>query len=98
MKKTALALALACAWGVATNARAQSTDEKLRILQQEIDELKAQMQSAPRGSAGQPGSGSAEQQASGAAGPGSATTIGGYREVHYHNNKNDERPPHAGRR
>src|SRR4029450_9936677 len=50
MKKSALALALSCACTLATNARAQSTDEKLRILQQEIDELKAQVQSAPRGS------------------------------------------------
>jgi hypothetical protein len=50
MKKSALALALSCACTLATNTRAQSTDEKLRILQQEIDELKTQVQSAPRGS------------------------------------------------
>jgi predicted porin len=80
MKRTALALALSCAWGVATNARAQSTDEKLRILQQEIDELKAQVQSAPTGSAAP-------------AGP--ATTISGYGEFNYNNYKSDERPTQA---
>jgi Phosphate-selective porin O and P len=83
MKRTALALALSCAWGVATNARAQSTDEKLRILQQEIDELKAQVQNAPR-AAGQP----AGQQ-------GSATTISGYGEFNYNNYKSDEVPTQA---
>ncbi|HEV8106798.1 MAG TPA: porin [Burkholderiales bacterium] len=80
MKRTALALALSCAWGVATNARAQSTDEKLRILQQEIDELKAQVQSAPTGSAAP-------------AVP--ATTISGYGEFNYNNYKSDERPTQA---
>ena len=80
MKKTALVLALSCAWGVATNARAQSTDEKLRILQQEIDELKAQVPSAPPGSAAQPGS---------------ATTISGYGEFNYNNYNSDTRPTQA---
>jgi hypothetical protein len=80
MKKTALALALSCAWGVATNARAQSTEEKLRILQQEIDELKAQVQSAPPGPAARPGS---------------ATTISGYGEFNYNKYKSDERPTQA---
>jgi hypothetical protein len=80
MKRTALALALSFAWGVATNARAQSTDEKLRILQQEIDELKAQVQSAPTGSAAP-------------AVP--ATTISGYGEFNYNNYKSDERPTQA---
>jgi phosphate-selective porin O/P len=80
MKKTALVLALSCAWAVATNARAQSTDEKLRILQQEIDELKAQVQSAPPGSA---------------APQGSATTISGYGEFNYNNYKSDTRPTQA---
>jgi len=88
MKRTALALALCCAWGVATKASAQSTDEKLRILQQEIDELKAQVKNAPQGSAGAPGTGSA--------GPlGSATTISGYGEFNYNNYKSDERPTQA---
>ena len=88
MKRTVLALALSCASGVATNASAQSTDEKLRILQQEIDELKAQVKNAPQGSAG--------EQASGAAGPqGSATTISGYGEFNYNNYKSDERPTQA---
>ena len=88
MKKTALVLALSCAWGVATNTRAQSTDEKLRILQQEIDELKAQVKSAPQGSAG--------QQAGGGAGlQGSATTISGYGEFNYNNYKSDTRPTQA---
>ncbi|HJY78392.1 MAG TPA: porin [Burkholderiales bacterium] len=88
MKKTALALALCCAWGVATKASAQSTDEKLRILQQEIDELKAQVKNAPQGSAGQQTSGSAGLQ-------GSATTISGYGEFNYNNYKSDERPTQA---
>ena len=80
MKRTALALALCFAWGVATKASAQSTDEKLRILQQEIDELKAQVKGAPSGSAAQ-------------AGP--ATTISGYGEFNYNNYKSDERPTQA---
>ncbi|HEY7238564.1 MAG TPA: porin [Burkholderiales bacterium] len=88
MKKTALVLALSCAWSFTSNARAQSTDEKLRILQQEIDELKAQVKNAPQGSAG--------GQANGAAGlQGSATTIGGYGEFNYNNYKSDERPTQA---
>ena len=85
MKRTALALALCCAWGVATNASAQSKDEKLRVLQQEIDELKAQVKNPPQG-----------QQATGSAGPqGSATTISGYGEFNYNNYKGDERPTQA---
>jgi hypothetical protein len=88
MRRTALALTLACAWGVATNARAQSTDEKLRILQQEIDELKAQVKSAPQGSAAQPASGAAGAQ-------GSATTISGYGEFNYNNYRGDEHPTQA---
>jgi Phosphate-selective porin O and P len=88
MKRTVLALALSCAWGVATNASAQSTDEKLRILQQEIDELKAQVRNAPQGSAGPQGSGSAGPQAS-------ATTISGYGEFNYNNYRSDERPTQA---
>jgi len=80
MKKTALVLALSCAWGVATNTRAQSTDEKLRILQQEIDELKAQVQKPAAGSAAQTGS---------------ATTLSGYGEFNYNNYKSDERPTQA---
>jgi hypothetical protein len=77
MKKSALALALAA---FATGAYAQSTDEKLRILQQEIDELKAQVQSAPSGSAA-PG--------------GPATTVNGYGEFNYNNYKSDTRPTQA---
>ncbi len=77
MKKSALALALAA---FATGAYAQSTDEKLRILQQEIDELKAQLQSAPSGSAA-PG--------------GPATTVSGYGEFNYNNYKSDTRPTQA---
>ena len=77
MKKSALALALAA---FATGAYAQSTDEKLRILQQEIDELKAQVQSAPSGSAA-PG--------------GPATPVNGYGEFNYNNYKSDTRPTQA---
>ncbi len=77
MKKSALALALAA---FATGAYAQSADEKLRILQQEIDELKAQLQSAPSGSAA-PG--------------GPATTVSGYGEFNYNNYKSDTRPTQA---
>ena len=66
MKKSALAVALSA---FATSTYAQSTDEKLRILQQEIDELKAQVKNAPQGSAGQQATGSAGPQAS-------ATTAG----------------------
>jgi hypothetical protein len=64
----------------ATGTYAQSTDEKLRILQQEIDELKAQVQKTAPGSAAQPGS---------------ATTISGYGEFNYNNYKSDERPTQA---
>jgi phosphate-selective porin O/P len=77
MKKSALAFALSA---FATGTHAQSTDEKLRILQQEIDELKAQVQSAPPGSAAQQGS---------------ATTISGYGEFNYNNYKSDTRPTQA---
>jgi len=77
MKKSALALALSA---FATGTYAQSTDEKLRILQQEIDELKAQVQKTAPGSAAQPGS---------------ATTISGYGEFNYNNYKSDERPTQA---
>lgn len=77
MKKPALALALSA---FATGTYAQSTDEKLRILQQEIDELKAQVQSAPSGSAA-PG--------------GPATTVNGYGEFNYNNYKSDTRPTQA---
>lgn len=77
MKKSALALALSA---FATAAHAQSTDEKLRILQQEIDELKAQVQ--------KPAAGSAAQTVS-------ATTISGYGEFNYNNYKSDERPTQA---
>lgn len=77
MKKSALALALSA---FATGTYAQSTDEKLRILQQEIDELKAQVQKTAPGAAAQPGS---------------ATTISGYGELNYNNYKRDERPTQA---
>ncbi len=77
MKKSALALALSA---FATGTHAQSTDEKLRILQQEIDELKAQVQKTAPGSAAQPGS---------------ATTISGYGEFNYNNYKSDQRPTQA---
>jgi len=77
MKQSALALALSA---LATAAYAQSTDEKLRILQQEIDELKAQMQKPSPGSVGQAGS---------------ATTISGYGEFNYNNYKSDTRPTQA---
>ena len=77
MKKSALALALSA---FATGTYAQSTDEKLRILQQEIDELKAQVQKPAAGSAAQTGS---------------ATTISGYGEFNYNNYKSDERPTQA---
>jgi len=77
MKKSALALALSA---FATGTYAQSTDEKLRILQQEIDELKAQVQKTAPGSAAQPGS---------------ATTISGYGEFNYNNYKSDQRPTQA---
>jgi len=77
MKKSALALALSV---VATGTYAQSTDEKLRILQQEIDELKAQVQKPAAGSAAQTGS---------------ATTLSGYGEFNYNNYKSDERPTQA---
>src|SRR3954470_12009269 len=77
MKKSALALALSA---LATATYAQSTDEKLRILQQEIDELKAQMQKPSPGSAAQAGS---------------ATTISGYGEFNYNNYKSDTRPTQA---
>src|SRR6476660_4117060 len=77
MKKSALALGLSA---FAIGAYAQSTDEKLRILQQEIDELKAPVQSAPSGSA-----------ASG----GPATPISGYGEFNYNNYKSDTRPTQA---
>src|ERR1044071_9517545 len=69
MKKSALALALSV---VATGTYAQSTDEKLRILQQEIDELKAQVQKPAAGSAAQTGS---------------ATTISGYGAFNYKNDE-----------
>ena len=46
MKKPALALALTAAFG-GTPALAQTVDEKLQILQQEIDELKAQQANKP---------------------------------------------------
>ena len=78
MKRTVLAMALS--WGAATTASAQTTDEKLRILQQEIDELKAQVRNASQGSA---------------APQGSATTISGYGEFNYNNYKSDERPTQA---
>src|SRR6185436_19159647 len=77
MKKSALAVALSA---FATGTYAQSTDEKLRILQQEIDELKAQVQKTAPGAAAQPGS---------------ATTISGYGEFNYNNYKSDERPTQA---
>src|SRR3954465_7097016 len=77
MKKPALALALSA---LATATYAQSTDDKLRILQQEIDELKAQVQKTAPGSV---------------APAGSATTISGYGEFNYNNYKNDERPTQA---
>jgi phosphate-selective porin len=77
MKKSALALVLSA---FATGTYAQSTDEKLRILQQEIDELKAQVQKPAAGSAAQTGS---------------ATTISGYGEFNYNNYKSDERPTQA---
>jgi phosphate-selective porin len=77
MKKAALALALSA---FATGTYAQSTDEKLRILQQEIDELKAQVQKTAPGSATQPVS---------------ATTISSYGEFNYNNYKSDTRPTQA---
>lgn len=77
MKQSALALALSA---FAAGTYAQSADEKLRVLQQEIDELKAQVKSAPSGSA---------------AASASATTISGYGEFNYNNYKSDERPTQA---
>jgi porin-like protein len=77
MKKSALALALSCAWAFATTTHAQtSTDEKLRVLQQEIDELKAQVRTAPRGAAAQPAG---------------STTVVGYGEFNYNRYKSEER-------
>src|SRR3954452_15897665 len=77
MKKPALAVALSA---LATATYAQSTDDKLRILQQEIDELKAQVQKTAPGSVAQTGS---------------ATTISGYGEFNYNNYKSDTRPTQA---
>src|SRR3954452_995538 len=77
MKKPALAVALSA---LATATYAQSTDDKLRILQQEIDELKAQVQKTAPGSV---------------APAGSATTISGYGEFNYNNYQSDTRPAQA---
>src|SRR4051812_23383750 len=77
MKKPALAVALSA---LATATYAQSTADKLRILQQEIDELKAQVQKTAPGSV---------------APAGSATTISGYGEFNYNNYQSDTRPAQA---
>jgi hypothetical protein len=53
MNKTRIALALAAAFAAPAYAQQPTVEQKLQILQQEIDELKAQARSAPAGQ--QPG-------------------------------------------
>jgi hypothetical protein len=84
MKKPALALAMTAAFGV-TPALAQTVDQKLQILQQEIDELKAQQANQPT-AAQQPSPHSLEygsmlDRSSGLANGG--TNVIGYGEVAY---------------
>lgn len=84
MKKTTLALTLAAAFG-ATPAFGQSVDEKLQILQQEIDDLKAQTRKSgtpqPQPSPYSPDSSSMLDRSSSLANGG--TNIIGYGEMAY---------------
>lgn len=71
MRKTIYGLALVSAF-VSESAMAVSVEEKIEILQQEIEALKDQIASAPVGN-----------QASGILSIKDKTTIGGYGELHY---------------
>src|SRR6267142_6332599 len=84
MKKSTLSLALAAAFG-ATPALAQTVDQKLQILQQEIDDLKAQTRKAAApaqpSSPYSPDTSSMLDRSSGLANGG--TNVVGYGEVGY---------------
>jgi len=84
MKKTRIALALASAFAAPAFAQQPTVEQKLEILQQEIDELKAQQ---ARGAPAVPPS-----QASPPAG---ATSIIGYGEFNYNRFRQDDHPTQA---
>jgi Phosphate-selective porin O and P len=90
MKQTLSVLALAAAMGVLspTTAISASVEDKLEILQKELDELKAEIARLKGEKAGQanaaPATSNYTSGTSEAAGAG-ATTIGGYGELHYNN-------------
>jgi len=84
MKKTRIALALASAFAAPAFAQQPTVEQKLEILQQEIDELKAQQ---ARGAPAVP--------PSPASPPAGATSIIGYGEFNYNRFRQDDHPTQA---
>lgn len=107
MKRLATAAALSCASALfASSAQAQTTDEKMRILEQEIDQLKAQIGAGRRPAtsaealpAGVPPGGTNVPYSShidrSTALPEGATTFVGYGEANYNRFQGGERPTKA---
>ena len=100
MKKTYLALAIALAFaGQGTFAADASIEQKLEILQKELDELRSEMakmksQPAAPASNAQAGQGSAPASATPGTMMGLASgsnTFGGYGELHYNNYKDGDK-------
>lgn len=96
MKKTSLALALAGAFAAPAFAQQPTVEQKLQILQQEIDELKAQARRAP--STPQPGAPSPEyssplDRSSGLAS--GVTNVLGYGEFNYNRFREGDRESKA---
>jgi Phosphate-selective porin O and P len=84
MKKTRIALALAATLAAPALAQQPTVEQKLEILQQEIDELKAQQ-----------GRGAPASQPSPASPPAGATSIIGYGEFNYNRFREDDRESKA---
>ncbi len=88
MKKTLIALSISAALGMQQASAAQLTlEEKIDILQQEIEALKAQVAQ----NQAKPAASGTEQSASQTAAGGSgATTVGGYGEIAYNHYRNTD--------
>lgn len=101
MKKTSIALALAGAFAAPAFAQQPTVEQKLQILQQEIDELKAQAGRAPASPSTQPSPGAAAPTDDAApldrrAGLRSGgTNITGYGEFNYNRFRQDDRETKA---
>jgi hypothetical protein len=96
MKKTSMALALAGAFVASAFAQQPTVEEKLQILQQEIDELKAQAGRTGQPPSGAPGAAEYASPLDRSAGlAGGGTSIVGYGEANYNRFRQGERESKA---